>query len=271
MKVSFFSLASGSSGNCYYIGTPDFGILIDAGIGIRTITKVLKDRGIPLSHISGILITHDHADHIRTVGCLGSKYNIPVFATQEVHDGIERSRYVQESLYQQRRIIEKEVPFAVRDLQITAFHVPHDSSDNVGYLIELGNFRFVVATDIGHITETLRTYVSKASHLVIEANYDEEMLLHGKYPQFLKERVSGPSGHLSNKEVAEFLASVYSSELKHIWLCHLSRDNNHPELAYKTVDIRLFEEGIRVGKDVTLVALKRNSPSDFYEWDIESL
>lgn len=265
MKLTFFSLASGSSGNCYYLGAGDFGILIDAGIGIRTITKALRDKGIDLSRILGILITHDHADHIRTVGCLGSKHNIPVFATEEVHNGIERSRYVQESLHQQRRIIEKETPFQIRDFQITPFEVPHDSSDNVGYYIEYADFRFVVATDIGHVTDTIRRFASKATHLIIESNYDEEMLKHGSYPQFLKDRVSGPRGHLSNKDTAEFLASIYSTDMKYIWLCHLSRDNNHPELAFKTIDIRLFEEGIRVGKDVTLTTLKRNSPSDFYE------
>ncbi len=267
MSLSFFSLASGSSGNCYYIGTPDYGVLIDAGIGIRTIIKTLKDKGIDVSKISGILITHDHADHIRTVGCLGNKYNIPVYTTKDVHEGIERSRYVQESLYQQRREIEKGIPFQLRDFQITAFDVPHDSSDNVGFLIEYQQFRFVVATDVGHITDTIRTYVSRATHLVIEANYDEEMLFNGTYPQFLKDRVSGPNGHLSNKETAEFLASIYSPDLKYIWLCHLSRDNNHPELAYKTIDIRLFEEGIRVGKDVRLATLKRNTPTDFFELD----
>ena len=99
MKLSFLSLASGSSGNCYYLGTPEFGVLIDAGIGIRTIKKVLKDKSIDFTRLAGILITHDHADHIKTVGCLGEKYNIPVYATEMVHKGIEKSRYVEEMLY----------------------------------------------------------------------------------------------------------------------------------------------------------------------------
>ena len=215
MKLSFLSLASGSSGNCYYLGTSEFGMLIDAGIGIRTIKKVLKDRSIDFTKIVAVLITHDHADHIKTVGYLGEKLCIPVYATADVHRGIDKSRYVEETLCVSRKVIEKEVPFLIRDFRITAFEVPHDSTDNVGYHIEYGNHKFT----------------------------------------------------LSNREAAEFLATHYNTGLKNIWLCHLSRDNNHPELAYKTVDIRLFQEGIRVGKDVSLVALKRTTPSDIYEFD----
>ena len=267
MKLSFLRLASGSSGNCYYLGTPEFGILIDAGIGIRTIKKVLKDKAIDISKIVAVLITHDHADHIKTVGCLGEKMNLPIYTTADVHRGIEKSRYVEETLYTSRRIIEKEVPFTIRDFNITAFEVPHDSTDNVGYYIEYGEHKFTFATDVGHITDTVTRYMRMANHLIIEANYDEEMLRFGTYPAFLKERVASPTGHLSNREAAEFLAANYDPKLKDIWLCHLSRDNNHPELAYKTIDIRLFQEGVRVGKDVSLVALKRTTPSDIFEFE----
>lgn len=267
MKLSFLSLASGSSGNCYYLGTTEYGMLIDAGIGIRTIRKVLKDKSIDFSKIIAILITHDHADHIKTVGCLGEKFCIPVYTTQDVHRGIDKSRYVEETLNASRKVIEKETPFTIRDFRITAFEVPHDSTDNVGYYIEYGNHKFTFATDVGHITQTVSKYMSMANHLIIEANYDEEMLMFGSYPAFLKERVASPTGHLSNREAAEFLASHYHSHLKDIWLCHLSRDNNHPELAYKTIDIRLFQEGVRVGKDVNLVALKRTTPSDIFEFE----
>ncbi len=267
MKLSFLSLASGSSGNCYYLGTPEYGILVDAGIGIRTIKKILKDNGIDLSDIMAVLVTHDHADHIKTVGYLGEKLNIPVYTTAAVHQGIEKSRYVDETITASRHVIEKEVPFTIRDFTITAFEVPHDSSDNVGYLIACGEHKFAFVTDVGHVTDTVRRYVREATQLVIEANYDEEMLRQGSYPAFLKERVAGPMGHLGNHEAAELLAKNYTPKLKDIWLCHLSRDNNHPELAYKTIDIRLFEEGIRVGKDVSLTALKRTTPSDMFVFE----
>jgi phosphoribosyl 1,2-cyclic phosphodiesterase len=268
-KLYFFSLASGSSGNCYYLGVSSYGILIDAGIGVRQMKKILKERGVEFEKIQAVLITHDHADHIKSVGYLGESLNIPVYATEAVHAGIRKSRYVEEVLIQSRRVIDKEKTFMIRDFNITAFEVPHDSSDNVGYSIVYGEHTFVIVTDVGHITDTISRYVCNANHLVLEANYDVEMLTSGTYPVFLKERVSSGSGHLSNRDAAEFLALNYSPKLKNVWLCHLSRDNNHPELAYKTVDFRLFREGIRVGKDVSLSVLKRMTPSDVYEFDAE--
>lgn len=264
MQVRFLSLASGSSGNCYFIGTSEYGILIDAGIGIRTIKKILKDHGIDLCQIMAVLVTHDHADHIKMVGCLGEKYNIPIYATEAVHDGIARSRYVEEKLYASKRIIFKETPFAIRDFEITPFEVPHDGSDNVGYHIVFGKHRFTLATDIGHLTPIIEKYMRISNHLVIEANYDVEMLTHGSYPAFLKERIVSPTGHLSNKETADFLCSIFDVCHRNIWLCHLSRDNNHPELAFKTVALALRQYGICVGKDVNLTALKRTNPSDEY-------
>jgi phosphoribosyl 1,2-cyclic phosphodiesterase len=264
-KLLFLSLASGSSGNCYYIGTAGYGILIDAGIGVRQIKKTLKEFGIGFEKVRAVLVTHDHADHIKSVGCLGETLGVPVYATEAVHAGIRRSRYVEEVLMQFRRDIEKEIPFFIQDFKISAFEVPHDSSDNVGYCIEYEDQTFVIVTDVGHITETVRKYACRANHLVIEANYDEEMLKSGSYPAFLKERVSSPTGHMSNHNAAEFLATNFTPALKNIWLCHLSRDNNHPELAYKTVEYRLWQEGIKTGKDVLLATLKRMTPSELYD------
>lgn len=268
MGLRFLSLASGSSGNCYYLGTGEYGILLDAGIGIRTIKKVFKDHHIEPEQIMAIFITHDHADHIKSVGCLGEKYHIPVYATEKVHDGIDRSRYVDEKLFSSKRIINKEEPILIRDFRITPFDIPHDSSDNVGYLIEFGSHKIVLATDAGHINETMARYIKLANHLIIEANYDPEMLQCGNYPAFLKHRIKNGFGHLSNKETADFIAANFDLHLKNIWLCHLSKDNNHPELACKTVELALGQYGIRVGKDVSLSALKRTNPSDVYFFDI---
>ena len=157
----------------------------------------------------------------------------------------------------------------IRDFRIVAFELPHDSSDNVGYMIQFGDKRFTIATDVGEITETVARYLCMANHLVLESNYDEEMLRFGSYPDFLKERVSSRTGHLCNREAAEFLATHYSPTWKNVWLCHLSRENNHPELLYKTVDFRLLQEGIRVGKDFKLTVLKRLTPSDVFDLRID--
>lgn len=259
-------MGSGSSGNCYYLGTNDCGILIDAGVGIRTLTKALKEYGVSFNKIKAVLITHDHADHIKTVGCLGDKHNIPVYTTQAVHEGILRNRVVHANLFTSKRIIEKEVTFSIDDFKITAFDVPHDSIENLGYHIELDGQTFVLVTDAGRITDKIREYACRANHLVIEANYDEEMLQMGKYPYILKERIRNGMGHLSNRSSAEFIASIYHERLKNIWLCHLSQDNNHPELAFRTIEEALVAKGAKVGESVRLETLSRYKVSGLREF-----
>ena len=265
-KYKFFSFGSGSSGNCYYLGTNDFGILIDAGIGIRTVQRSLREYGVSFDKISAVIITHDHADHIKTVGCFGNKYNLPIYATQTVHDCIRRNKYLNIDLLSSRRIIEKETPFAIRNFTITAFEVPHDSIDNVGYRIEFDNQVFVLLTDVGRITDTIRKYTVDANHLVMEANYDEEMLQNGRYPYYLKERIASGMGHISNRLSSEFIASVYNENMQNVWLCHLSQDNNRPELAVQTVEKALYYNGVIVDKDVKLEALSRHKVSGLREF-----
>lgn len=267
MKIKFISLASGSSGNCYFIGTDAYGILVDAGIGIRTIKKHLKDLGIGLDRIRAVLITHDHADHIKAVGHLGEKFGIPIYSTPEIHIGINKSYCVTEKLSTSVRYLSKGTQIQIEDFRIIAFEVPHDGTDNVGYCIEVDGKTFSFLTDLGHITSTAAEYICKANYLILEANYDEEMLKMGSYPQYLKERIAGSNGHMSNRETAEFLAENINEGLKYIWLCHLSKDNNHPELAYKTVELLLRSKGVLVGKDVQLIALKRSTPSMLYEFE----
>jgi phosphoribosyl 1,2-cyclic phosphodiesterase len=264
MDLKFLSLASGSSGNCYFIGTEGYGILLDAGISMRSIKRALRDNGIGLEQIMAVFITHDHADHIMAVGSLGEKYGIPVYATELVHEGIENSRFLAEKLSTSRRIIEKEVAVYIKDFKITAFNVPHDASDCVGYLVDYKHHKWVLATDIGNIDEKVSEYIRLANHLVIEANYDKEMLFQGNYPDFLKERISNGHGHLSNTQAAEFLAANFDLHLKNIWLCHLSLENNHPDLAYKTIEMAMGGYGIRIGKDVNVAVLKRTTPSEIF-------
>lgn len=264
MEVKFISLASGSSGNCYYIGTDKYGILIDAGIAARTIKKNLKEFGIGMEMIRAVFITHDHADHIKGVGGLGEKLHIPIYSTSLVHEGINKSYCMTEKLHSSARYLEKCQPMQLEDFTIESFEVPHDGTDNVGYCIEIDGKVFSFLTDLGEITPTAAKYILKANYLILEANYDDEMLKMGPYPQYLKERIAGRTGHMSNMETADFLAENITEHLKNIWLCHLSKDNNHPELAYKTVEWKLKEKGVLVGKDVQLSALKRNTPSELY-------
>lgn len=269
----FLSLGSGSSGNCYYLGTDQHAILIDAGIPVRAIQKILRENGLSFGKVMAVLITHDHTDHIRSAGSLGELYHIPVYSTKDVHDGMERNYGMSKKLTNaSRRFIERETPFFIpgTKFRVSAFTVPHDSTDNVGYYIEYETgtevIRFCVATDVGYVTPEIRRYLGMADHIVVESNHDIDMLMNGPYPQYLKKRVRGEGGHLSNKECGELLHDIWHKELRHVFLCHLSAENNDPDIAYRTAARALQSEGARVGEDVVLSVLARTSPSLVYEF-----
>lgn len=264
--LRFVSFGSGSSGNCYYLYTDTEGILIDSGIGIRTIKRYFSDYGLSFSNLKNILITHDHADHVKSVGCISSEFFIPVYATSEVHKGIEHNYCVRRKIpAANKRFVEKGETIQLGDFSVTPFSVPHDSSDNVGYEIVYGDVVFCLITDVGHITSELEKRISAANYLVLEANHDEEMLLNGPYPQHLKERVISENGHLSNRSCAEAIVHHATPALRHLWLCHLSEENNHPELARKTLEMTFHAYGIVAGRDFALDVLKRKSPSEVFE------
>jgi phosphoribosyl 1,2-cyclic phosphodiesterase len=245
-KLRFFSMGSGSSGNCYYVGTGEYGFLIDAGVGIRTIKKAMKDNDLSLDNIWGIFITHDHTDHIKTVGVLGEKYNKPVYLTHEMHNGINRNFRVTEKLCGCCKYFYKGEQISIRDFKIQSFPVSHDASDCVGYSITYGKQYFVIATDLGFINKEAADHIFKANYLVLETNYDENMLKNGPYPYPLKQRVHSHLGHLSNDHAARFLADNPCEKLSHLFLCHLSQENNTPEIAVDTIRSALDEKGIKL-------------------------
>jgi len=263
-KLRFQSFASGSSGNCYFIGNAQGGILIDAGIGVKTIRKCLRAIGLDFENILGVFVTHDHADHIKSVGVLGEKYNIPIYAPYMVHHGIHKSYCVTEKLFQSKRVIEKEKPFKLNDFTITPFPVSHDATDNVGYTIEYADKRFVFATDLGYVGPEASEHLKAADYMVFEANYDEMMLDQGTYPTYLKNRIKADTGHLSNFQCGKFLAQNYNPKLQYVFLCHLSRENNMPNIAYETVQSLMEEQNIQIDTDVKLVVLNRFTPSELY-------
>ena len=228
--------------------------------------KGFYSHGLKLSDVKAVLVTHDHADHVKNVGLVSQELNLPVYALLDVHVGIEKNYCVQKKISPANvRVIEKGTTFQLGGFKITSFGVPHDSSDNVGYRIEADGVVFCLITDAGYVTDEMKTFISEANYLVLEANHDEEMLMSGPYPQYLKARVRGPKGHLSNKECAEALAGNATPALQYVWLCHLSEENNHPELARKTVEMILHRYGIIPGKDFQLEVLKRMVPSEVFE------
>ena len=266
-RLRFQSFASGSSGNCYFIGNASRGILIDAGIGVRTIRRNLRALGLDFHNLWGIFVTHDHADHIRSIGALGEIHHVPVYTTRKIHDGIQRSYCVTEKLTSSRRYLEKQESVEVGGFTVRSFHVSHDASDNVGYTIEYMGKRFTFATDLGYVCESAARELEQAHYMVFEANYDAQMLAAGYYPADLKRRIKSDTGHLSNDQCGDFLSKNYRSHLQYVFLCHLSKENNRPELAYTTVKSYLEKSNIKVGEDVKLVTLDRFNPTELFIFD----
>lgn len=264
--LHYISFGSGSSGNCSMLYTETDCLLLDAGVGIRMLKKDLKNYGLTPLQIHNILITHDHSDHIRCVGGLSRTYNLPVYAAEQVHKGIRKSWCVRSKIDPSLvHVVEKDQPFQLGEFTVTAFEVPHDASDNVGYCIEHQGITFVLMTDVGHLTDNIKSYISRANYLVIEADYERERLLTGHYPQVLKDRILSPTGHMSNEECATAIAENATPALRHVWLCHLSDENNHPVLAEKTVRRILESYGLKAGTDFQLDILKRNTPCGIFD------
>lgn len=235
-EILFKSFGSGSSGNCSFIGDRSGGFLIDAGVDARTVLDGLAAMDMDMMHIHGICITHDHGDHVRCVYSLVRRHNhIKVFCTRRAFAGILRRHSVSRRLADYHTPIYKEHPFKIGNFEITAFEVPHDGTDNAGFFITRGNLRMAVATDLGCITERADNYLRQANFIVLESNYDADMLRNGSYSSYLKARIAAENGHMDNVATARYLASIKSPELKYVFLCHLSQDNNRPALAYSTV------------------------------------
>lgn len=264
MELNFISLASGSSGNCFYIGTNDYGFLIDAGIGTRTIRKRLSDAGLSLDYVRAVFITHDHIDHIKSAGVLSEKHFLPVYTTEKIHNGMNKNPVMKEKVRSCRKLIDKNTPIVFDDFTVEAFNVSHDGHDNVGYTITFGDKRFTIATDLGYVCESAHAHICRANYLVIEANYDEKMLSEGRYPFFLQQRIQSDKGHLSNDQTAEYLSKNFNNELSHIWLCHLSKENNTPDLAYNTIAKKLIDKGVKIGDRVQLTVLPRTTSTEVF-------
>lgn len=273
--LHFISFGSGSSGNSCYIGTPKGGIIVDAGVAPDTISAELARNGVRMNMVKGLLLTHDHSDHVRyAYNLLRNNKHMRVFCTPRVLTGLLRRHSISKRIKEYHQPIFKEIPFNILDFTITAFEVPHDGTDNMGFAIDFGDKHFVLATDLGAVTDRARHYMSKANYLVIESNYDLTMLRNGRYPEYLKARIQTQSGHMDNTDTAAFLKEIVNPELKYIFLCHLSQDNNTPTNALRAVRSALEEAGKVVGNaentisdrraDVQLMVLPRFDASPWF-------
>jgi phosphoribosyl 1,2-cyclic phosphodiesterase len=259
MKLNFCSLSSGSSGNCYYLGNEFHGILIDAGISATAIRKFLKDMDISMQSIMGVLITHNHIDHIRGLEVLTRKNSLPSFTTVNIWKSIlSPKNMISRDCIREFSLQQK---FHLAGFDIEAFPVHHDAPETIGFHICAGDKKITIVTDLGHICQTAAPYIKAANLLVIESNYDEQMLMNGRYPHYLKARIGSDHGHLGNHQTSAFLADIISDKLSHICLAHLSKNNNTPDLVLQTLEKTFSDRGIILNGKQRISVLNRNIPT----------
>lgn len=254
----FCNLYSGSSGNCSFVGTDNINILIDCGESQKKILTALESIGTNINQINAIVVTHEHSDHVKTLGAISKKYNIPVYANEKTFNNMpEQTELIKE---ENRKIFNTDDHFEIGDLQIHPFHIPHDAAEPCGYNIYSENNKISIATDIGHMDNSILKKLEESKFLLLESNYEPEILKYAKYPYYLKRRISGPNGHLSNQEASDTIIKLLSTGVNNIMLGHLSKETNFPELAYKTVMDEIINN--KINNNLTLNVASRIKPSD---------
>ena len=231
--IKFCSLYSGSSGNSLYVETNKTKLLVDCGESAKRIVNSLSDIDVNIEDIDGILVTHEHIDHVKSLGTLSKKFNIPVYTNIETLNAMpeQMSKLKSENIH----LFNFSEDFEIGDLQIHPFAIPHDAANPCAFNILKNNTKLSIATDIGHMTPEILSNLEKSKFLLLESNYDPNILKCSPYPYHLKERIAGPYGHLSNDIAGKTISHLIESGLHTVMLGHLSKENNFPELAYKTV------------------------------------
>lgn len=257
--IRFCPVVSGSSGNSVYIGTDYTHLLIDAGVSGKIIQAGLSVLNVEGAMLDGIFVTHEHSDHIKGVGVLSRRFDLPIYATEGTWNAMENS--LGQIARKNKKIIYSGEKLEINDLVISPFDIPHDAAEPVGYSVMAGDIKMTVATDLGHITDSVKNGIADSDILLLEANHDINMLKSGTYPYSLKQRILGEFGHLANENAGRLLSQMTTKRLKHVFLGHLSAENNTPSLAYKAVENILNENGIKVGRDFSMEMASRHSVS----------
>ncbi len=257
--VKTCALRSGSSGNSIFISSGNTRLLVDAGVGARTLETALSEIDENAANLNGILVTHEHTDHIAGIGVLMRRYKVPVYANQETWLAMRRTvGKIDDSLV---RIIETGKSSEIGDLSLSSFYTPHDAVASVGYRIETPQGAVSVFTDVGSLQDDLLAAVAGSRIIFIEANYDLAMLMGGGYPAMLKQRISSDFGHLSNDDCATAVCRLLDTGTEQFVLSHISKDNNFPELALLTVNNRLAAFGAKAKQDLRIGIAQRYSVS----------
>ncbi|MBM7561247.1 MBL fold metallo-hydrolase [Fusibacter tunisiensis] len=264
MALSFCSLASGSSGNCQLVASEQTKILVDAGMSGKYIKGSLEHIGISIEDIDGILLTHEHADHISGLGVLMRRYKMPLFVTEKTWDAVKsKIGNIDPNLL---RLYPHIDDLAIGDIMVQSARISHDAVDPLCYAFINDGTKIGIATDLGTISDEVVAKFKDCDLLMIESNHDIEMLKTGNYPMVLKRRILSEFGHLSNDDAGYIAREIIGfGKTKHILLAHLSKENNFPDLAYETVRGILEEGSIEVGKDIILDMTYRDRVSKLYK------
>ena len=262
MNLSIAPLFSGSKGNCIFIGSKKANILVDAGYYCKRVEKELKKIDKEASEIDGILVTHEHSDHIAGVGVMSRKYDIPVYANEATWMAmVEKIGKVEQKNI---RVIDEQ-DFYIKDICVQPYEISHDAARPFGYSLSSGGKKISVATDLGTMTPSIMERIKDSNIVLLESNHDVEMLKCGPYPYPLKRRILSSSGHLSNDDAAITAFELAVAGVRGILLGHLSEKNNFYELAYQTVINHLSQNGVTAGKHVAVGIAKREGVTGFYE------
>ncbi|MBR2692627.1 MAG: MBL fold metallo-hydrolase [Thermoguttaceae bacterium] len=264
----FYPIASGSGGNAFFVRCGTVSFLVDCGISMRRVKDALEAIGEEISELSFILTTHAHIDHTKCVGSMACRYGIPVYASRGTWEIVQNDPRVKKVPPEYRRVFDAspDVDGLPDSVRITAFSTPHDAYDSVGYRIDYAGRAAAVATDLGYVSVDVKAALYGADLVLLESNHDLEMLERGPYPDFLKKRVAGNRGHLSNLAAGRFAAELAARGTTRIVLGHLSDKNNTPRLAFETVERELRRAGFDPGRDVRLLLARREEPSDALVW-----
>ena len=261
--LNFCSLYSGSSGNSLFVQTENTRILIDAGVSSKKIEEGLKSIDVEPSSIDAILVTHEHSDHIQGLGTFSKKFDTPIYANQETIDNMQNQILkISEKNIKKFKVSDK---FSIGDIDIKSFSIPHDAANPCGFNIFKENKKLSIATDIGHMDNKLIKNLEDSLFILLESNYDSEIIKYSRYPYSLKSRITGPLGHLSNDSAGKTISYLLKSGLKSAILGHLSKENNFPELAYKTVADQVMEQN-NFNNSISLSVANRNSPGKLLEF-----
>lgn len=242
MTLRFTVLASGSTGNSLLVESGETKVLVDAGLSAKKIEQLMGERDVKGAELSAVLITHEHSDHIKGVGALARKYDLPVYANEKTWEALNKQ--IGELAEEKIKVMETGSVVEFGDLQVESYPISHDAAEPVGYCMYAGEHKLSLATDLGYVSSKVKEKLADSNAIVLESNHDIDMLRMGHYPWNIKRRILGDTGHLSNEAAGDALCDLLSGQTERVYLAHLSRDHNLMDLAKLTVNNILEDRGI---------------------------